>query len=533
MSKDLGDFQTPPALVKAILNWLQNRGKNWTRVLEPTCGQGNFIAGVVEVATPPLEVQGIEIQPLYIEKANNLFQQATGSRVTITQANLFDLNLEYDLTWAEKGPLLVIGNPPWITNTELSTLKSSNLPKKTNLKNLTGFEAMTGSSNFDIAEFIWLKLLREFANEQAIIALLCKTIVARNVLQFAANTKLPIGNAAIVNINAKKWFGVDADACLFYLEINPNEQSYQAQIYDNLDSFVSTSTIGFIGGQLVSNVQRSAVLDSLDGTSPVMWRQGIKHDAAPVAELIIDSSGQLHNKLGQTVNVESEYVYPLLKGSDLGGKSKIKPKRAVIVPQRKIGEDTAQLTYKAPLLWAYLNANRGMFEQRKSSIYDKQPDFAFFGIGEYSFAPFKVAISGFHKTPIFRVVISIEDKAVMLDDTCYFLPCNSYTQALLIASLLNSPLCLELINSITFWDAKRPITKKLLQRIDLLALLKQEKREDLMTRIGFELIRLQDFTVSKATLSTIQSLSLSDLEGLISGQLLETTHIRKPVLQTI
>src|SRR5207302_7770979 len=114
------------------------------------------------------------------------------TRIIIKEANIFDLNFHTDLEWSETGPLLVVGNPPWVTNSELGTLGSDNLPQKTNIKGLRGIEARTGGSNFDIAEYIWLKLIRELASERPRIALLCKTSVARNVLQFAFDTNLPI-----------------------------------------------------------------------------------------------------------------------------------------------------------------------------------------------------------------------------------------------------------------------------------------------------------------------------------------------------
>ena len=43
-------------------------------------------------------------------------------------------------------------------------------------------------------------------------------------------------------------------------------------------------------------------------------------------------------------------------------------------------------------MWSYLQAHGARFARRKSSIYHGQPPFALFGIGPYSFAPFKVAI---------------------------------------------------------------------------------------------------------------------------------------------
>lgn len=41
-----------------------------------------------------------------------------------------------------------------------------------------------------------------------------------------------------------------------------------------------------------------------------------------------------------------------------------------------------------------------------------------FGIGDYSFAPYKVALSGFYKKPLFCLLYA--SKPVMTDDTAYF-----------------------------------------------------------------------------------------------------------------
>jgi hypothetical protein len=89
-----------------------------------------------------------------------------------------------------------------------------------------------------------------------------------------------------------------------------------------------------------------------------------------------------------------------------------------------------------------------------------------FGIGPYSFAPFKVAISGLYKEPRFRLVPSVEGRPAMLDDTCYFLAMEGPAEAALACALLNHPETRRFIASTAFWDSKRPITKKLLQRID-------------------------------------------------------------------
>ncbi len=461
-------------------------------MIEPTCGSGAFIRGALSLALPPREIQGIEIQERYVAEARACSEQAISSRITVQHRSIFDVNLGADLRWGENGPLLVVGNPPWVTNAELSVLASVNIPRKRNLKHLSGFEAMTGSSNFDVAEYIWLKLLRELMYERPTIALLCKTVVARNVLSYAAANRLPVNNAAIHLIDARYWFHAAVDACLFVVEVGEagkEERQYEADVYTHLLTATPASRIGVIGGQLVSNVSAQSEFAHLDGLSPLTWRQGIKHDAASVVELTRDRTGNLVNKAGDDVSVESAYIYPLLKSSDIGGKATTKPERAVIVTQRHVGEHTRHLACSAPHLWSYLMAHEEAFRRRKSAIYRRQPQFAYFGIGDYTFAPYKVAISGMYKTPVFRAIGPVNDRPVLLDDTCYFLPCTSSQQAALIACLLNDPHCLGFLQLISFRDAKRPITKKLLQRIDLHAVLRHVDQKALLRRAQAEIER--------------------------------------------
>src|SRR5208337_4194411 len=142
---DLGDFQTPRDLVDAVLHTLGPIASRWTRILEPTCGSGSFLQALLEHKAPPRELIGIEIQEPYWTMARSLAGKHPGSRVDILRANLFDLDLRTGLPWRDRGPLLVVGNPPWITAAALGKLDSGNVPSKRNLKELPGIEARTGS----------------------------------------------------------------------------------------------------------------------------------------------------------------------------------------------------------------------------------------------------------------------------------------------------------------------------------------------------------------------------------------------------
>ena len=113
-------------------------------------------------------------------------------------------------------------------------------------------------------------------------------------------------------------------------------------------------------------------------------------------------------------------------------------------------------------------SHKNALDGRKSIIYKNSPPFSIFGIGEYSFLPYKIAVSGVYKDSDFSLAIPINNKPVMLDDSCYLLGLNTKKQALILLALLNSQLVQDFLRSITFVDAKRPYTKDILMRIDLL-----------------------------------------------------------------
>ncbi len=475
--KDFGDFQTPPALVAEILDALERVGGRPGRVLEPTCGRGHFIAELLERPEPPREILGLEIQPEHADVARALGAPTASTRLVVEMADVFRVDLARDLPWRTNGPLLVVGNLPWVTTAALGASGGSNGPARSNVKGLRGIDARTGESNFDISEAIWLKLIRELAPERPTIALLCKSAVARAVLKSIRSADLPITRATLWKIDAPRWFRASVDACLLRVEVGPISKANTAEVFDDLSALEAGSTLGLGGDRLIADVDTYQKVAFADGSCGLNWRQGIKHDASPVMELTGLEDGVLLNKRGEVVDVEADQVYPLLKGTDLGGSPSSRPRRSVIVTQRRLGEDTRTLELRTPRLWSYLVARSWIFDRRKSSIYRGRPPFCLFGVGDYSFAPYKVAVSGLHKAPRFRLVESVEGRPTMLDDTCYFLPCRTLEQATLLVDLLNGPIALGLIRALAFSDAKRPVTKALLQRIDLKAILAHEGRE--------------------------------------------------------
>lgn len=408
------------------------------------------------------ETLGVEVNSEYAEQAENTAD-------TVVRASVFDLDLARDLPWRSSGDLLVVGNPPWVTSAQLGRLGSINLPKKSNVKGLPGFDAMTGASNFDIAEYILLKLMVELAGERPTIALLVKTQVARNVLLHASRFGMPYSKFEIRRFDAKSWFGASVDACLFSME-HSEAPEYGCSVYDDLGSSRSQRRIGVVDSQLVADLELYQSTASADGRSPLEWRSGVKHDASKVMEL--------SNEQVDAIGLEADYVFPMLKCSDLF-RGRHCPSKQMVVPQHHFGEDTQHLEATAPTLWAYLNKNSSALDDRRSSIYRNQPRFTVFGLGEYTFKPYRIAISGLHKEVRFALLGPVDGKPIVVDDASYAISFDDPLDAAMTHAILSSQPAANLLDSLIFWDAKRPVNKKLLQRLDLLELASCSEPSDL------------------------------------------------------
>lgn len=476
--KEFGDWQTPIGLAKRVTALVTELYGRPQCVIEPTCGLGTFLAASRTEWGTEVKYQGYEVNGDYVARA---YEQLGSQGVEILQRDFFGEDWSANIGGLKKERVLIIGNPPWVTNSTLGQLGSSNLPTKTNFQGLRGFEARTGKSNFDIAEWMLIRLI-EAIPEGGAMAMLCKTMTARKVLKHFWKTDNAKEGACLFRIDAQTEFGVAVDACLFFIT-GRRAKTRTATMFADLDVKSASSRFGYAGGDLVSDIdayERNKELDG--GCSSYVWRSGVKHDAAKVMEFTKDGS-KLVNGLGELVEIEEEYVFPLLKSSDLGnGRGEIR--KAVLVTQRRTGDDTSEIARTAPKTWEYLLRHAGSLDERGSSIYAGRPQFSVFGIGPYSFAPWKVAVSGLYKNATFMIVPPAAGRAVMVDDTCYSIPCKTKSEAEFLVELLNSKPAQEFLHSLIFFDAKRPITIDVLRRLSFVELARKLDRLETLERFA-------------------------------------------------
>ena len=471
--KAYGDFQTPLSLAQKIVQIAHDKHNIQADIIiEPSCGLGAFVAAANAVYENAA-IYGFDINEAYLKEAK---KNISSKNVFLQKADFFKFDWENFLQSLEQDKyLLIIGNPPWVTNSALSALDNNNLPQKNNFDKLKGIDALTGASNFDISEWMILQYIKWLSDKKGAIVQICKYSVARKILKRLQKNKQEHYKVHIYLIDAKKYFGVSVEACVFILQpSNINKFSIYASLDNTQHSYCITERNGYLVRNSKTYDKYSHLLRNQKNDSDFIWRSGIKHDCSKIMEIEEIDNGKYKNKLGQIVELEDNFIYPLLKSSDIANNRINQTKKRVIVTQRFPGEDTNIISKIAPNLWEYLNDNRSFFEKRKSTIYKKSNSlFSIFGVGEYTFKPWKIAISGLYKKIHFQIIGPIENKPVIFDDTIYFLSFDSKEEATKIYQILNSREVLSLLDSMIFWDEKRPITAKILNRIDLVKIAKE------------------------------------------------------------
>lgn len=469
---EYGDFQTPLGLANECIQRIAERISDTKTLIEPTCGKGNFIKASIGLGFD--RYIGWEINETYVEEATLSFQ---GENVAIVKQDFFSIDWGSDIDL--KQPIAFVGNPPWVTNTALGVINGGNLPEKSNFQNHNGFDAISGKSNFDISEWMLIKILDFISGKDASMAFLIKTSVARKLFLHAQKHMLSVTNIDMYEIDAKKHFDVSVDACLFVVsgtEARPT--SYKCNVYSSLSSQSPRQTMGIANDKIIADVETYELLKTIDSGSEIQWRSGIKHDSSKVMELRETAEG-IKNGFGDIPNLPSDYLYPMYKSSAIAKEILPVPSIYMLVTQKKVGQETESIQNKSPKTWEYLNKHKDKLNARRSTIYKKAPLFAIFGVGEYSFKPWKVAISGLYKNRRFQLIGKHEGKTIVLDDTCYSLGFDVKQEAEFVLDLLTSEVATRFIHSIVFNDNKRPITAGLLNRISLynIALMLDREKE--------------------------------------------------------
>jgi hypothetical protein len=162
-------------------------------------------------------------------------------------------------------------------------------------------------------------------------------------------------------------------------------------------------------------------------------RHGLKDDAKAVFSVDDDLLAR----------IEPTHVYPYLRSKHVVKWGLFGHDR-FLVPQRQAGEANADaLERETPKTYDYLESRRERLEERKSSWFDGGPFYSLFGLGPYTWAPYKVVWCRLGFNPHFAVVSRVDDaelgrKPVVPGDHCMFVACDDATEAHYLCGLLNA-----------------------------------------------------------------------------------------------
>ena len=249
---EFGDWQTPLALAQQVVQLLAKKGVAPRTVVEPTCGEGAFLQAAAE-QWPQARLLGFELNPDYVERARE--KVAAAEDASVAYQDFFSAN--WDLVVRDAAnPVLFLGNPPWVTSSTLGCFGGDNLPQKTNFKALKGLDAITGKGNFDVSEWMMLRLLGATMGAQSVIAMLCKTAVARRLLEACASERWHV-TGEMWMIDAKRHFDASVDAVLLVMHTSAKERGsvdLAWHVYPSIEASSPSGRVGVVDGVLTSDL---------------------------------------------------------------------------------------------------------------------------------------------------------------------------------------------------------------------------------------------------------------------------------------
>jgi hypothetical protein len=190
-------------------------------------------------------------------------------------------------------------------------------------------------------------------------------------------------------------------------------------------------------------------------------RHGVKDDAQDVFSITRD----------QLADIEPDFVYPYLKSKHIV-KYGLFGHELRLVPINKANEDNEELLKNEfPQTYQYLSQNRDILENRSSSWLDNGTFYNIFGIGDYTWAEYKLVWCRLGFKPHFAVVSTVNDedlgeKMVIPGDHFMFIGTNNKQEAHFLCALLNSSIYQKSLKDIAS-EGKASLSKSVVSKLEI------------------------------------------------------------------
>jgi SAM-dependent methyltransferase len=486
----LGEYYTPRGVAEVAVAELAVDDARTETVLDPGCGSGVFLAACIDAKRravsgdlPPDAlvdaitdtVYGIDLNPVAVKAAKltylrsllPLLAESDLDRlaVPVFLTDALGLTRDDDIRF-EGAPLDVtvdhlVGNPPWITWGDLpASVRAAwrdRYVDRLGLSAHSGVETQLGHANDDVSvPFVWACVHRYLAEGGDASVVLKRGLTkgpAGRLFRTRRVGDRPVAVSHVHDFNRLRPFGdgVDVASAVYTLRADvEGDFPIETTSWTAADVAPSYATAGAMRETLDAEgtglvpvraddpaspwIRRDAEARAL-GTCPHRIRHGVKDDAKAVYSLDRDRLDELE--------LEPDHVYPYLRSKHVV-KYGLFGHDLHLVPLRRAHQDNeTELRRECPATYAYLASNRETLADRSSTWLEKGPFYNVFGLGEYTWADYKVVWCRLGFKPHFAVVSTLEDtdlgeQPVVPGDHCMFVPTDDRREAHFLCGLLNS-----------------------------------------------------------------------------------------------
>ncbi len=182
------------------------------------------------------------------------------------------------------------------------------------------------------------------------------------------------------------------------------------------------------------------------GANGVYWIEIVDGDD----RLLVENLDHIGRKKIQKYRdrVEKDLVYPLLRGRNIS-RWRSSYSCYIIIPcdpdEPKLRFASAEMSLRFPRTYSYLSHFKDILLSRKSSSIPKNPFYSLFGLGPYTFSPYKVVWRALYKEIAAVVVSKREDRFlsaryIIPEHNVMFIPLWNEDEAHYLCAILNSSL---------------------------------------------------------------------------------------------
>lgn len=512
----LGEYYTPRGVAELAVDALDVDTVVDASFLDPGCGSGVFNTVCIDrkidamrdshspdelLSNVTASVIGIDLNPVAVKstKLNYLLallpilEEADADAVELPVFLADALKLARDETITFRGEPFdpsvdyLVGNPPWITWGRLSeTVKDQWREKYVDRLDLLphdGAVSRLGHGNDDISvPYVWV-CIHQYLRDDGHASFVMKRDImkgpAGKLLRTLQVADRPLNVTHVHDFNKLRPFGdqVGANAAIYTVSADTQPRfPIETTSWTNGDATADFSTTAAVRETLTAEATGLIPLDGDDRTSA--WiredaerravgecdhdiRHGVKDDAEDVFSIGRDRLSEL----------EPDLVYPYIKSKHVV-KYGLFGHELRLVPIEKAHEDNEEtLKNQYPKTYKYLTERRGRLEDRSSSWLQRGTFYNVFGLGDYTWADYKVVWCRLGFKPHFAVVSTVRDgdlgeKMVVPGDHYMFIATNRKREAHFLCALLNSSIYQRSMKDIAS-EGKASLSKSVVSQLEI------------------------------------------------------------------